>query len=65
MKSASYSVLAEAREKMGISQTELARRAHITQQQVSKIENGVNSNVITLLRLCRALSLTCRLNRAA
>ncbi len=57
--------IAEARKKMGISQTELAKRAHVTQQQVSKIENGVNSNVLTLLRLCRALSLTCRVNRAA
>ncbi len=57
--------IAEARKKMGISQTELAKRAHVTQQQVSKIENGVNSNVLTLLRVCRALSLTCRVNRAA
>jgi len=57
--------IAEARKKMGISQTELAKRAHVTQQQVSRIENGVNSNVLTLLRVCRALSLTCRVNRAA
>ncbi len=57
--------IAEARKKMGISQTELAKRAHVTQQQVSKIENGVNANVLTPLRVCRALSLTCRVNRAA
>ncbi|MGA2224417.1 MAG: helix-turn-helix transcriptional regulator [Syntrophobacteraceae bacterium] len=57
--------IAEARKKMGISQTELAGRAQVTQQQVSKIENGVNSNVLTLLRVCRALSLTCRTNSAA
>lgn len=56
--------IAEARTSMGISQTELARRAHVTQQQVSKIENGVNCNVLTLLRVCRVLSLTCRVNKA-
>ena len=57
--------IAGARVELGISQTELARRAHVTQQQVSKIENGVNCNVLTLLRVCRVLSLTCRVNRAA
>ena len=57
--------IAEARTKLGITQSELARRAHVTQQQVSKIENGVNCNVLTLLRVCRVLSLTCKVNRAA
>jgi HTH-type transcriptional regulator / antitoxin HipB len=57
--------IAEAITSMGISQTELARRAHVTQQQASKIENGGNCNVLTLLRVCRVLSLTCRVNRAA
>lgn len=57
--------IAEARAKLGISQTELAKRAHVTQQQVSKIENGVNCNMLTLLRVCRVLSLTCKVNRAA
>ena len=57
--------IVEARTELGITQTELARRAHVTQQQVSKIENGVNCNVLTLLRVCRVLSLTCRVNRAA
>jgi HTH-type transcriptional regulator / antitoxin HipB len=57
--------VAEARSKLGISQKELANRAHVTQQQVSKIENGANCNVATLLRVCRVLSLTCRVDRAA
>jgi len=56
--------IAEARTGMGMSQTELAKRAKVTQQQVSKIENGANCNVLTLLRVCRVLNLACRVNRA-
>lgn len=57
--------IAEARARLGISQQELARRAQVTQQQVSKIENGINCNVLTLLKICRVLSLACRLNAVA
>ena len=57
--------ITEARTKIGISQTELAKRARVTQQQISKIENGTNCNVLTLLRVCRVLSLRCRLNSPA
>lgn len=57
--------ITEARAKVGISQTELAKRARVTQQQISKIENGVNCNVLTLLRVCRVLSLICKLNSPA
>ena len=45
------------REQMGLSQKEVARRAHITQQQLSKIENGINYNMATFLKVCHALSL--------
>jgi HTH-type transcriptional regulator / antitoxin HipB len=57
--------VAEAREKSGISQAELAQRAKVTQQQISKIENGINCNLLTLLKVCRALNLVCRINSAA
>ncbi len=57
--------IAGARTKLGISQAELARRAHVTQQQVSKMEIGTNCNVLTLLRVCRVLSLRCRLSISA
>lgn len=50
-------VVADARAKLGISQGDLARRAHVTQQQVSKIENGASYRVLSLLRVCRALRL--------
>ena len=48
----------EARTDQNLSQAELARRAHITQQQLSRIENGMNFNIKTLLKLCDALNLS-------
>ena len=47
----------EAREKSGLSQLEVAKMAHVTQQQLSKIENGNNCNMITFLKVCNALGL--------
>jgi HTH-type transcriptional regulator/antitoxin HipB len=49
--------IAEARTHAGMSQNELARRANVTQQQLSKIENGINCNMLTFLKVCRALGL--------
>lgn len=49
--------VAKSREKKGLSQTELAKQAHVTQQQVSKIEQGVNCNVTTLFKVLKALNL--------
>jgi len=48
----------EARIEQNLSQAELANRAHITQQQLSRIENGMNFNIKTLLKLCDALDLS-------
>ena len=48
----------EVRRSQNISQQELAKRANITQQQLSRIENGMNFNIKTLLKLCEALDLT-------
>lgn len=45
------------REHMGLSQKEVAERARITQQQLSKIENGINCNLATFLKVCNALGL--------
>ena len=47
----------EFRDKSHMSQAALARKAGITQQQLSKIENGVNCNTSTLLRVLNALNL--------
>jgi HTH-type transcriptional regulator / antitoxin HipB len=49
--------IAEERNNQGLSQSELAIKAMVTQQQVSKIENGQNCNIITFLKVSRALGL--------
>jgi len=52
----SYAIV-EAREKSGMTQKELAQKSHVTQQQLSKIENGVNCNMLTFIRVSTALGL--------
>ena len=47
----------DAREERGLSQVEVAKRAQVTQQQLSKIENGINCNMLTFLKVCHALDL--------
>jgi ribosome-binding protein aMBF1 (putative translation factor) len=49
--------ITEAREQKGLSQKELAEKSHVTQQQLSKIENGVNCNMLTFIRVSSALGL--------
>jgi len=45
------------RENLGLTQSDVAKKAHITQQQLSKIENGENCNIITFLKVCKVLNL--------
>ena len=47
----------KAREALGWTQKETAEQAQITQQQMSKVENGINCNMITFLKVCQALGL--------
>ena len=49
--------ISKFREEKGISQKDLAVKAKITQQQLSKMENGVNCNMTTFLKVCAALDL--------
>jgi len=49
--------IAEAREKKGLSQKELAKKSQVTQQQLSKIENGINCNLLTFIKVSSALGL--------
>lgn len=47
----------EEREKNNLTQKQLSKIAGITQQQLSKIENGVSCNIKTLIKACKALNL--------
>ena len=55
--------LQEERKKAGLSQNDLAVAAHLTQQQVSKLENGENCNIMTYLKASRAIGLKLNLSR--
>jgi HTH-type transcriptional regulator/antitoxin HipB len=46
-----------AREQQGLSQKEVAQKAKVTQQQLSKVENGISCNLTTFLKVCNALDL--------
>ncbi len=45
----------EERKKAGLTQSQLASKAQITQQQLSKIEKGSNFNIKAFLKVCYAL----------
>jgi HTH-type transcriptional regulator/antitoxin HipB len=47
--------LQEARKNAGISQNEIAQQANLTQQQVSKLENGENCTIMTYLKASKAV----------
>jgi DNA-binding XRE family transcriptional regulator len=54
----------DARKQRGLSQKELSEKAHVTQQQISKIETGVNCNMVTFLKVCHALGIKVDLGEA-
>ncbi len=47
--------LNEERKKRGGTQTYVAKKAHLTQQQYSRFENGENCNIMTYLKASRAI----------
>ena len=47
--------LNEERKRQGKSQGEVAKEAHLTQQQFSRVENGDNCNIMTYLKACHAV----------
>lgn len=49
--------IAAARDKQGMTQSDLASRAHITQQQLSKVENAKACKVETLIKVADALGM--------
>jgi len=50
-------LIIKAREQKGLTQRELAKKSQVTQQQLSKIENGVNCNMLTFIKVSSALGL--------
>jgi DNA-binding XRE family transcriptional regulator len=54
--------IAEKRQQLGISQKELAQKNHVTQQQLSKIENGYNCNLLTFIKVSSTLGLSFNLS---
>ena len=57
--------IAETRKDIGLSQKELAEKACVTQQQLSRIEQGMNCNVLTFLKVCHALGITLNISGIA
>jgi DNA-binding XRE family transcriptional regulator len=53
------------RKALGLSQKELAYRCHVTQQQLSKIENGINCNLLTFIRITSMLGLAIDIPKAS
>ena len=51
----------QVRQHLGLSQQEVAKKANITQQQLSKLEHGANCNVATFLKVCNALGVSVEL----
>jgi len=47
--------IARAREKAGLTQKEVAARASMKQEAISRLENGYNAKIGTLLRVADAL----------
>lgn len=45
------------RQKQGLSQQALARKARVSQQQLSSIENGANYTIKTFLKITEALKI--------
>lgn len=55
--------IALQRQKLNLSQTQLAKRSGITQQQVSKLERGENFNINTLIKVCNSLGMKLTLSK--
>jgi predicted transcriptional regulator len=57
--------ISEERRSLGLSQKELSEQCHVTQQQLSKIENGINCNLLTFIRITSKLGLAINIQKAS
>jgi DNA-binding XRE family transcriptional regulator len=53
--------ITETRKRLGLTQLELAKKSRVTQQQLSKIENGINCNILTFIKISSSLGFKLRL----
>jgi len=47
----------ESRGALGLSQQDVADRTRLSQQHVSRVEQGMNCNMLTFLKVCEALGI--------
>ena len=47
--------ISDKRRELGLTQKELAEKSGVTQQQLSKIENGLNCNLLTFIKITSTL----------
>lgn len=55
MDSINYRRLAELRERMGLTQTELADKVYVTRQMINQVEHGVKTPSVPLLKRIAAV----------
>ena len=55
MDSINYRRLAELRERMGLTQTELADKVYVTCQMINQVEHGVKTPSVPLLKRIAAV----------
>lgn len=56
--------IAMQRQKLNLSQSQLAKKSGISQQQLSKLERGENCNMNTFLKVCNSLGMDIYLQRS-
>lgn len=53
--------IVELRERLDLSQQDVADHTRLSQQHVSRVEQGMNCNMLTFLKVCQALEITVEL----
>ncbi|GMO51149.1 MAG: hypothetical protein Ta2G_08930 [Termitinemataceae bacterium] len=57
--------ISEKRQKLGLTQKKLAEMSHVTQQQLSKIEHGLNCNLLTFVKITSTLGMKIKMQKFA